>query len=179
MNAMAASPLGGNHVVVTGDSQGCLNLHLVDLSSPSTPSVTLLLPPASFPTTTSRPILSLSLLPLPDADAFLLASGNTAGEVSLFSLALSPPSYPDAPAASLLHTYKAHQQGTNDIAMAATRVGTVSIVSGGDDQALTLFSYPLPAPAPASLPPPVTIPNASSSALKSVSLVNSLVYAVG
>jgi hypothetical protein len=63
--------------------------------------------------------------------------------------------------------------------MAATRVGTVSIVSGGDDQALTLFSYPLPAPAPASLPPPVTIPNASSSALKSVSLVNSLVYAVG
>ena len=126
----------------------------------------------------SRPILCLDLVVV-DPGLVILTAGNTAGVLGVFKIDLTPPSTYKC---SLMHSFQPHSMGCNSVSVEYSGENTskdLTIVTGGDDQALHCSIFKLH-----NLTVPlatVTVPNASSSALKSVMLSadSDKLYAVG
>ncbi|GMI10197.1 hypothetical protein TrLO_g15590 [Triparma laevis f. longispina] len=172
MNAVASIHLGGDKfLVATGDSRGKITIFKVEKGG----NISVL--EESVKGLNSRPILCLDLVII-DADFVILTAGNTAGVLGVFKIDLSSSSYH----CSLKHEFKPHSMGCNSVSTSYSGSKTskdLTIVTGGDDQALhcSIFKvHNLTVPLATE-----TVPNASSSALKSVMLSkdNDKVYAVG
>ncbi|GMH72072.1 hypothetical protein TL16_g05821 [Triparma laevis f. inornata] len=172
MNAVASIHLGGDKfLVATGDSRGKITIFKVEKGG----NISVL--EESVKGLNSRPILCLDLVII-DANFVILTAGNTAGVLGVFKIDLSSSSYH----CSLKHEFKPHSMGCNSVSTSYSGSKTskdLTIVTGGDDQALhcSIFKvHNLTVPLATE-----TVPNASSSALKSVMLSkdNDKVYAVG
>ncbi len=177
MNAIAAVPIDSNsHLVSTGDSNGTISL--VYANEVVGPISTWKVGGMS-----SRPILSLDMVRLPGPSSrYLLCAGNTAGEIGIWLVTFSNSEATATCETIILHLYEAHQMGANDISLNVNEYSRLKIVSGGDDQALALFEATL-GDARCTEIADVSIDrieNASSSAIKSVSLLDDgTVHAVG
>jgi WD40 repeat protein len=138
INAVAAQPWKeeSSHLVVTGDSNGCVYWFVVkeDLNHRNRWSGLLGM-------TTERPILSIDLVI--SGNIVILVVGTTAGDVLVWVL----PSDLNSPAGAPICRYAAHQMGTNGISSLALSLNNdnkdddatyLRVASVGDDQALTV-----------------------------------------
>ncbi len=144
INAVKAAPLDGpgrSHVIVAGDSAGQFHVHIVSEDMANRPQ------PGLVVQGSSRPILCIALSPI--HDRILVAAGTTAGDVVLYDVLpqVEAKLKEDWLTIGLkqwipFFKFQAHQVGTNAISLSinATRETTAlaTIVTGGDDQAMTL-----------------------------------------
>jgi len=168
MNAIKSTPLVGAvtsesgdlyHLVLAGDSDGGIHLFILSesLDQPRTIAARMLC-------TDSRPVLCIDIIRISDK-VLVAVVGDTSGQVSLWLLPGDIQPLPrETPKADILadnflsrdlptspfFTYKAHQCGTNCIS-ALLEIGspaagkayanpTLLICSGGDDEAISLWS---------------------------------------
>ena len=172
------------HLVLAGDSDGGLHLFIVseDLDQPKAIAAHMLC-------TDSRPVLCIDIVRISD-EKLVACVGDTSGQVSLWSL---PGKMPDGDfSKSPFFTFNAHQCGTNCIS-ALLEIGsperadksctnpTLVICSGGDDEAIALWSGELSSQGQDSSTPLaidsstfIRRDQASSSALKGIKLVGSI-----
>jgi len=136
------------HVVLAGDSNGCLHLFVVDeLNFCRTITGQLIC-------ADNRPILCLDVVDSGFHHGLFAFAGNSTGEVCIWHISYEElvnnasqanpgehhHSYEVFPA-ERLYTYQAHQMGTNTVSALAEEMDyktMVTISSGGDDQALVL-----------------------------------------
>jgi len=177
MNSVASIHVDeGIHLVVTGDSRGRIQVIQIDVNKPKIKPQIL---SDHLEGLTSRPILSLSIISVAnDCSKFIVAVGNTAGEIGIFHLTVLK----TVLSSILLHKYKPHQMGANDVTCKIER-DTLTVVSGGDDQALSVFQFGLKSTSsPPSLSPlsSYTLANAATSAIKATLIDDaSTIYTVG
>lgn len=144
INSVKAVPLGGverTHVVLAGDSAGQCHLYLVSENGAIRPL------PGIMVLCSSRPILSLAMIPL--HDRILFAMGTTAGDVILYNLLPRSEQqlrddWQDLQAKPWVPLMKSqvHQMGTNamshSICEPSPTKAQVTIVTGGDDQSVSV-----------------------------------------
>eukprot|EP00536_Pseudo-nitzschia_multiseries_P007709 jgi/Psemu1/324884/estExt_fgenesh1_pg.C_1840002 len=150
INSISAIPLCEDndrfHLVIAGDSEGCSHAFLISEDCNQSYRD---LRGCLVPTTSERPILSLEMLAV--CGRILILMGTTGGEVGLFDLTthLSDlrgrwDKFEDL--WNHIGSYRGHQMGTNTLTAEVLSSETVenkiraivSIVSGGDDQALCI-----------------------------------------
>jgi len=191
INAISALPLcDGNdrfHLVLAGDSEGSSHAFLI--SEDCTKSYRDLRG-IIVPTTSERPILCIQMLAV--YGRALILMGTTSGDIELFDLPVSLTNLRDhwdrfEGLWNYIGQYQGHQMGTNAITaqvLPSQTVNnkiktTISIVSGGDDQALCISRVYLEKKEGvndslrlAREPLSKVIPEASFSAIKGVSHVD-------
>ena len=153
INAVAAMHVSnGYHLLVSGDSDGTLTLMTVDSTYQPTQfsgatggavcCTTLCPKMEGLP---ARPVLCMEMVEIEvkgGCKSFLLANGNTAGVVGIFNIKIKAGEFatnPTLEAYELVHEYKPHQCGANDLSI-KLEVDVLTIISGGDDQALSIFT---------------------------------------
>ena len=197
INALVSAPLGNNaagrHVVVAGDSDG--NISIIEVDIAESRCGTLTDGVAGMPE--RRPILSIDLVSIgwPSRNNskvldFVMVAGDTSGRIGIWGVTLAQCNVGGVPSTTtatptLIHVLKAHQCGANAISAVIVDRGNsrrdLVIASGGDDQALCVFKCSLSESFEMTRSTLTLIPNASSSALKSVAYFpdQALLYAVG
>jgi len=150
VNSISALPLlkddGRFHLVLAGDSEGCSHAFLVSEDNDQNnrnPRGLLV------PTTSERPILCIEMIVV--CDRILILMGTTGGEIGLFDIPASLSQLQDCwgnfeTLWNPIGRYHGHQMGTNTISaqelsleMVNNKIRAIlSIVSGGDDQALCI-----------------------------------------
>ena len=149
INAVSAIPLLGgehrSHLVVAGDSDGGSHIFLITGDgSDGCKNIRSLL----VPTMSERPILCIETLAI--GNRILIMMGSTGGDIAIFDLPASLSQLEDLCEGSNwwypIGGYEGHQMGTNTICAQILSMeitnnrmnATVSIVTGGDDQALCI-----------------------------------------
>ena len=190
INAVSAIPLLGgehrSHLVVAGDSDGGSHIFLITGDgSDGCKNIRSLL----VPTMSERPILCIETLAI--GNRILIMMGSTGGDIAIFDLPASLSQLEDFCEGSNwwypIGGYEGHQMGTNTICAQILSMeitinkmnATVSIVTGGDDQALCISRLSLEQIDDCDTRLKLVrdadinvIPEASFSAIKGVSVVN-------
>lgn len=177
LESMVISP--EHHLVVAGDSNGTLHFTCLCETIPLTGSRRkFVIPSTTITTSTARPILSLQLFLQKKNNSILIITGDTIGQVSIYSMTI-PTTHIDDLSSFVLNdhepvvTYSAHQMGTNSISILPhddidSDDDFLIIASGGDDQALTIALVNITSMKCTMIQ---TLHEASSSALKSAVLL--------